>query len=96
MAGETHLDYPRSDSGLYHLTPKGWLRQDCEPYPRKRLETWRYEMEQPAKDDKQQVRLTRIWITPTMSQHHRDKIRLRFGDAVQPSVDAHIVVDCRE
>lgn len=35
-----------SDDGYFHLTPDGWKRQDEEPFPENRVETWQYSMHQ--------------------------------------------------
>ena len=63
MAKE-EAQFPRCDSGYFHLTPKGWVRKDIAPFPEDRCETWLYEMEWPAEDAKEQVILTKIWVSP--------------------------------
>jgi hypothetical protein len=85
----------KDDQGYFHLTPKGWIRADREPYPRERVETWEYKMEQPADDAKQRVRLTRVWYDSTQCDASRDALRDRFGDAVEPAPDRNVLLACR-
>jgi hypothetical protein len=85
----------KCDRGDYHLTAKGWIRKDTEPYPADRLETWRYEMVQPAADAKAQVRLTRIWARADLSETQSTALHARFGEAVLPSPERHVILDCR-
>jgi hypothetical protein len=49
--------FPKNDFGYFHLTTKGWIRKDSEPFPDDRVETWSYDMEWPTGADKEQVRL---------------------------------------
>lgn len=86
--------YPISDEGYFHLTENGWLRQDMEPFPTTRLETWHYETTTPSSAHKELVHLTRIWIAPG-PEAEIAAIRHRYGDAVEPSPNRHIVLDCR-
>ena len=44
----TDKHYPISDEGYLHLTEKGWVRCDFEPFPTDRLETWHYETNTPS------------------------------------------------
>jgi hypothetical protein len=85
---------PRNDAGYFHLTDKGWVRCDNLPYPADRIETWKYEEDRPASDAKEQVRLTRIWCAPHMTEAERGTIRARFGNAVSPNEDRHLILDC--
>ena len=86
--------YPISDEGYLHLTGKGWVRCDVEPFPADRLETWHYETNTPSPAHKELVHLTRIW-TATRTDAEIDAARHRYGEAVEPSANRHIVVDCR-
>jgi hypothetical protein len=56
MSAQQNSQTPERDSGDFHLTAKGWIRKNTEPFPADRLETWRYEMVQPSGDAKAQVR----------------------------------------
>ena len=87
--------YPKSESGYFHLTPDGWMRKDDKPFPENRLETWRYDMECATDADKEQVHLARVWVSDTPSAQ-LDATRKRFGDAIPPAHDRHIVIDCRQ
>jgi len=88
-------EYPKSDSGLFHLTPQGWVRRDQRPYPADRVETWSYEMECPAEDAKEQVCLTRIWTNLEITPQDHDVIRARFGEPLCPTVERNVVLECR-
>ena len=83
-----------SDSGHFHLTANGWIRTDNEPFPKDRVETWKYEMECPALDAKEQVRLTRIWISPDITETQSAALHEHNGEAVPPAHDRHITLDC--
>ncbi|HWA31105.1 MAG TPA: hypothetical protein VG867_08400 [Rhizomicrobium sp.] len=87
--------FPLTDSGFFHLTAHGWLRQDKHPFPKDRIETWEYEMERPAEDAKEQVRLARIWTSAGMPAARRDEIYAKFGDAVAATPERHVTLDCR-
>jgi hypothetical protein len=65
--------------GYYHLTPEGWRRQDQEPFPENRVETWRYEMEQPSQWSKEYERWSCVWASPDHSRQDRDALRTRFS-----------------
>jgi hypothetical protein len=84
-----------NDSGLFHLTAKGWVRKDFAPYPQDRVETWRYDMERPHPDAKEQAHLTRIWVSADVSDTQLQDFRKRFGDALTPTADRHLILDCR-
>ena len=86
-------DFPRSESGYFHLTPKGWVRQDSGPFPGDRRETWLYEMEWPHEDAKEQVPLTKVWASSDSSEN--DGLRVRFGDAVPPTPTRNVKLECR-
>ncbi|HVZ68360.1 MAG TPA: hypothetical protein VG891_02780 [Rhizomicrobium sp.] len=85
---------PQNDAGYFHLTEKGWIRHDNLPYPADRIETWRYEGARPAQYAKEQIRLTRIWCDPHKTEAQRGLIRAQFGNAVAPSEDRHLILDC--
>ena len=87
----TSREFPRSESGYFHLTPTGWVRRDLAPFPPDRCETWLYEMEWPHEDAKEQVTLTKVWASPMAS----DDLRARFGEAVAPSPSRNVTLECR-
>lgn len=95
MSAQRKPQVPERDSGDFHLTAKGWIRKDTEPYPADRFETWRYEMFQPSGDAKAQVRLTRIWAKADLSEAQSATLHARFGEAVAPSPERHVTLDCR-
>jgi hypothetical protein len=84
--------FPEADSGYFHLTDDGWIRKDHHPFPSDRLETWSYEMESGSDVDKEIVHLTRVWSAN--EQKHADLLRERYGDAITPSHERHIILDC--
>lgn len=86
--------YPKTDTGLFHLTPKGWLRQDHQPFPADRVETWSYNMECPADDVREQVCLRRIWTSTKATLQHRDALHAQFGDAQLPTPDRNVTLEC--
>ena len=87
-------DASKSDSGFFHLTPNGWTRQDGEPFPADRIETWRYEMELPAEDAKERVCLTRVWSDPDASAEEVENLRGRFGDPMTATPERNITLEC--
>lgn len=89
------LKFPRSDGGYFHLTPKGWIRKDVEPFPQDRSETWHYEMEWPAEDAKEQVTLTKIWVSPAASAAGNEKLHAQFGHPLMPSRTRSVKLECR-
>lgn len=68
-----------SDEGLFHLTPDGWVREDDEPYPADRVETWRYKSSQTSGWSKEYRNLTCIWADPNISRQERDAPRKKHG-----------------
>jgi len=88
-------EYPKSDSGFFHLTPQGWVRRDNRPFPADRVETWSYEMECLAEDAKEQVCLTRIWENSRITPQDHDVIRARFSEPMLPTVERNVVLECR-
>jgi hypothetical protein len=91
----TRKDFPRSESGYFHLTQKGWVRQDRPPFPQDRCETWLYEMEWPEEDAKEQVTLTKVWVSDSSDSAANDKLRTQFGDAILPTPDRNVKLQCR-
>jgi hypothetical protein len=83
-----------NDFGYFHLTPHGWVRQDAEPFPPDRLETWSYEMECPAEDAKERVCLTRIWVAPHASLEERDRVRASHHRPLAATPDRNITLEC--
>ena len=86
--------FPKTDCGFFHLTPGGWVRQDHQPFPADRVETWSYEMECPAEDSKEQVCLTRIWKKSSLPQGDFDTLRARFGDPLLPTSERNVSLEC--
>ena len=84
----------KRDHGFYHLTPTGWVRQDLQPFPADRVETWVYEMECPAEDAKDRVCLTRTWINPGASGEQRDALRKRYAAPMTPTPDRNVTLEC--
>lgn len=85
-----------SDSGLFHLTRSGWSRQDVEPFPPGRVETWQYEAEHPSDAAKEQVHLVRLWSSAGTPAQERAQLRARFGYPVEIAHDRHVTIDCRD
>jgi hypothetical protein len=91
--GSMH-DPGNCDLGLYHLTSTGWVRKDSEPFPPNRYETWLYEEERPASDAKDRIHLTRVWRKPGAATVELEKLHTRFGEAILPDADRHLILDC--
>ncbi len=87
--------YPKIERGFYHLTAHGWQRQDVQPFPDDRLETWAYELARPTDDAKERVCLTRTWIRPGMSSDGMQAFHTLFGQPFLPSVDRNITLECQ-
>jgi hypothetical protein len=68
-----------SDEGHFHLMREGWVREDNEPYPTGRIETWRYSMHQASGWSREYRSLICEWVTSTLAQSERDSIRNKFG-----------------
>ena len=88
-------DFPKTESGYFHLTPNGWVRKDMEPFPADRCETWRYEMEWPAEDAKEQVTLTKLWVSRKSPGSTNEALHARFGNPVSPNLKRNIMLECR-
>ena len=86
--------YPIQEKGLYHLTPKGWIRRDNAPYPPDRLETWSYAAECPSDDAKEQVCLRRIWKARLDSGSDHEALRSRFGIPVALQTNRNVLLEC--
>lgn len=84
------------DMGYFHLTPEGWKRKDCEPFPANRVETWQYDSETPSNAAKEQVHLIRLWSSPNMPTSQRARLRAKFGVPIEIVHDRHITIDCRD
>ena len=87
-------DSRKCDFGYFHLTSKGWTRCDEPPFPGDRIETWQYEEERPADGVKDRIRLTRIWCAAGIPEAQLTALHARFGEAVVPDPDRHIILDC--
>lgn len=87
-------EYPKIERGFFHLTPDGWVRQDRQPFPTDRIETWAYEMECPADDAKEQVCLTRTWACPSMSEQGRAAFHSLHGQPIQPQTNRNVKFEC--
>lgn len=83
-----------SDFGYLHLTPRGWIRADKQPFPADRIETWRMEVEQPAEDAKERDCLTRVWVSMNWSLAVAKHLRAQFGEAMIPTLDRAIHIQC--
>jgi hypothetical protein len=83
-----------NENGYFHLTPNGWLRKDSEPFPPYRLETWKYQLERPAQDAKDEVTLTRVWISEDVTDAQSVVLHVRHGEAVQAMLTRNVVLDC--
>lgn len=83
------------DNGFYHLTPNGWVRQDRQPFPDDRVETWSYEMECPTEDAKDRVCLTRIWAHPQASTAERDALRRRYAQPMTATPERNVTLECQ-
>lgn len=67
-----------SDDGHFHLTPSGWVRQDDEPFPADRIETWHYSMHQASGWSREHRTLSCVWVSPNISRAERDLVREQF------------------
>ena len=86
--------YPKIERGFYHLMSDGWHRKDQMPFPEDRLETWAFEMEQPAEDAKERIYLTRTWTRPGMSPEGLNAFHHCFGEALRPTVSRNVTLEC--
>ena len=82
------------ESGYFHLTPTGWTRKDSEPPPPDRQETWRYELERPSSDAKDEVTLTRIWMSKGMTDAQSIALHSLHGEAIEPTIERNVTLDC--
>ena len=87
-------NYPKIERGFYHLLSDGWHRKDQGPFPEDRLETWAYEMEQPAEDAKERISLIRTWKRPGLSAEGLGAFHARFGEALLPTVSRNVTLEC--
>jgi hypothetical protein len=84
----------RRDKGYFHLTPKGWMRQDDLPYPENRVETWLYEMVCPAEDAKDRVSLIRVWFNQGWSAKAREALRSQYGEPLLATPERNVTMEC--
>ena len=82
------------ESGYFHLTQTGWTRKDSEPPPSARLETWRYELDRPAPDAKDEVTLTRIWISKDVTDAQSIALHTQHGEAVESTHERNVILHC--
>lgn len=87
-------NFPKIDFGLFHLTPSGWQRQDCEPFPADRMETWRYRLFCQAVDAKERVSLTRIWTKTDTSRDGAEALHRRFGEPLAATPERNVMLEC--
>jgi hypothetical protein len=83
-----------SENGYFHLTPTGWIRKDGEPPPFDRQETWKYELERPSSDAKDEVTLTRVWISKDVTDAQSVALHSQHGEAVEPTIERNVTLDC--
>jgi hypothetical protein len=86
--------YPKIERGFYHLMADGWCRKDDQPFPKGRLETWAYEMVQPAEDAKERICLTRTWKRRDKSPEELSAFHARFGEPLIPTVSRNVTLGC--
>lgn len=86
-------EFPKIERGTLHLTPTGWVRQDQEPFPGDRLESWTFEREQPAEDAKERVCLSRVWVDPRAGTE-RAALSVRFGAPFQATPERNVLLEC--
>ncbi len=82
-----------SEIGYFHLTQNGWTRKDSEPPPPDRLETWKYQMERPAPDAKDEVTLARVWISKDLTDAQSIALHTRHGEAVGATRERNVVLE---
>jgi hypothetical protein len=83
-----------NENGYFHLTPDGWTRKDSGPPPANRLETWKYQLERPSPDAKDEVTLTRVWISKDVTEAQSIKLHTRHGEAVDATRERNVILDC--
>jgi len=83
------------ESGYFHLSSAGWIRKDSEPPPPDRQETWRYELERPSDDTKDEVTLTRIWMSKGMTDAQSIALHSLHGEAIEPTLERNVTLYCR-
>jgi hypothetical protein len=81
------------DKGYFHLTPRGWVRQDQLPHPEDRVETWLYQPE-PEESAEIQLCLTRVWIDPGMTVRERDALRAKFARPQRIMAERNLMREC--
>ena len=84
-----------SKTGYFHLTNAGWVEGDPAALPQDRIETWLVESFRPSPHAKEHVRLTRIWSSDSVSELGHLQLHAHFGEAIAPSVERTITLQCR-
>ena len=67
------------DAGFYHLLPRGWVRQDKEPFPNDRIETWRFTMHQSWVTQPEYYDFRCVWADDKVSEKTRSEFRAKIG-----------------
>lgn len=86
-------EFPKTDSGYFHLTEHGWMRQNLPPFPADRAETWQYEMECLAEDAKERVLLTKIWSRPGLAGEKLAALHRRYGEPLAPTPERNVTLE---
>ena len=87
-------DFPKTDHGFFHLTQEGWVRQDLQPFPSNRVETWQFEMDWPAEDAKERVCLTKVWGLPGAEPGTLKALHAHYGAPVPPTPERNVTLEC--
>ena len=83
-----------SENKAASITQTGWTRKDSEPPPSGCLETWRYELDRPAPDAKDEVTLTRIWISKDVTDAQSIALHTQHGEAVESTHERNVILHC--
>ena len=76
------------DAGFYHLRPGGWVRQDNEPFPNDRIETWRFTMHQSWVTQPEYYDFKCLWADDRVSETKRNEIRDAIGMPIRTGTGA--------
>ena len=80
------------DEGFFHLTATGWRRQDIEPYPEGRIETWLFKSSQTSGWSSEQVSMVAVWAAKNIPRADRDALRDKFPmPGIEPGNRDHTV-----
>jgi len=82
----------KDENGYFHLSSNGWTRKDRGPPPADRLETWKYQLERPAPDAKDEVTLTRVWISKDLTEAQSNTLHARHGEAIEANPKRNVVL----